>query len=90
MTPETVDTFTFSGFICDDGDVYLKASDLTAMFRSSIAYYTDLFTALEDVDGEDRDSGISLVAAIQVLEQESDAIDVACMDFLTTEPTSPD
>jgi len=85
MSADTVETFQFHGAISDDGEVYIRAIDMTGMFRATIAHFTALFVALEDVEGEDRDTGISLVAAIQVLQQESDAVDVAAMDFLTTE-----
>lgn len=90
MTAEpVVETFQFHGCVSDDGDVYIRAFDMCGMFRSSIAHFTALFLALPDVDGADRDTGISLVAAIQVLQQECDAVDVAAMDFLTTESITP-
>ena len=80
-----VESFEFHGAVSDDGAVYIRAQDIVGMMRATIVHYTAIFDALPDPDGVDRDQAISLMAGSQVLQQEADAVDVAAMDFLTTE-----
>ena len=80
-----VESFKFHGAVSDDGYVYIRAQDMTDMFRASVVHYTALFAELGDPDGANRDQAVSLAAACQVLTQEADAVDVAAMDFLTIE-----
>lgn len=83
---QEVEKIEFSGAVLE-GEVFLRAFDVTQALRHAIAYYEDLIEQAPDepAEGEEKQWYASLVSwasAVEVLTAEADAYDVAAFDFL--------
>jgi hypothetical protein len=81
-----VEKVEFSGAVLE-GEVYLRAYDVTHALRGAIDYYTELIdnAADEAPEGSETEWYTSLVcwsSIIEALTAEADAYDVASMEFL--------
>lgn len=89
-----VEKIEFSGAILE-GECYLRAFDVTSALRHAIEFYEDLIAKAPETPAEGHEvewltSLSGWACAIEVLQAEADAYDVAAMSFLADPDNAED